>query len=392
MRILVRRLSALGAFFVVGLAAAGCGSGVPGNSVASVAGNPITLKAFHHWIYVAAKSQAAQQPGAPVIVPSDPPKFTKCIAQVKAEIPTLAKAPTKTLQADCKQVFTQLSSEVMDFLIKAYWYQAEAAKQHIKVTDAEVMKAFNTAKKGQFHSDTEFKSFLSQTGETLPDILYRFRINTITTKLIKKLSPKITQQQISNFYNQHKSSFGTPETRDIRIVLTKDKNKALAAKKALAHHQSWDSVAKKYSTDPTTKSHGGLLVGVRQGQEDKALDAAAFSAPLNKLLGPVKGAFGYYVFEVTKITKATQRTLAQSTATIKAQLQQQQGTAAQTKLTALVKKNWFSKTTCQAQYAIQTDCSNFHPPSTSTSGTSGTPPPTTPPTTTTSTTPTTSTK
>src|SRR5581483_3096474 len=51
-----RRMAALCAFFVVAAAAAGCGSSVPGNSVAAVAGNPITLKAFHHWLYVAAKS------------------------------------------------------------------------------------------------------------------------------------------------------------------------------------------------------------------------------------------------------------------------------------------------------------------------------------------------
>jgi foldase protein PrsA len=373
-----RRIAALGAFFVVAAAVVGCGSSVPGNSVAAVAGNSITLRAFHHWLYVAAKSQAANQPGAPVIVPSDPPTFTKCIAQIKTAIPTLAKAPKKTLQADCKQVFTQLSGEVMDFLIKAYWYQAEAAKEHIKVTNAEVMKEFNKAKKQQFQQPAQFQSFLSSTGETVQDVLYRFRINAISTKLLKKLAPKVTPQAISSYYNAHKSQFGTPESRDIRIVLTKAKGPALAAKSALMHHQSWDAVAKKYSTDPTTKDKGGLLSGVRPGQEDKALDAAAFKAPLNKLLGPVKGAFGYYVFEVTKITPATQQTLAQSKSLIEHQLKQQGASSAQSKLTSTVKKNWLSKTTCQALYAIQTDCSNYHAPSTSTgSGTSAAPPATT---------------
>ena len=52
---------ALGAFFAVAGGIAACGSSVPGNSVADVAGNPITLQAFNHWMYVAAKSQAAQQ-------------------------------------------------------------------------------------------------------------------------------------------------------------------------------------------------------------------------------------------------------------------------------------------------------------------------------------------
>ena len=64
---------ALGAFFVVAVAVAACGSGVPGDSVAVVAGNPITTQAFNHWMYVAAKGKASQGPATPVIVPNDPP-------------------------------------------------------------------------------------------------------------------------------------------------------------------------------------------------------------------------------------------------------------------------------------------------------------------------------
>src|ERR1700733_549367 len=128
-------------------------------------------------MYVAAKSQAAQEPGQPVIVPNDPPDFTSCIASVRKQIPSLAKTATKTIRADCKQLFTSLSSQVMDFLIKAYWYQADAAKLHVKVTDAEVQKAFTTAKDQTFPTAAGFKNFLSETGQTDDDIVYRFKIN-----------------------------------------------------------------------------------------------------------------------------------------------------------------------------------------------------------------------
>src|SRR5947209_12629393 len=101
----IRTIPALGAFFVlaIAIAVAGCGSAVPGNSVADVAGNPITTQAFNHWMYVAAKSQAAQSPGQPVIVPNDPPDFKQCIANVKKQIPQLAKTPAKQLKTDCNQ-------------------------------------------------------------------------------------------------------------------------------------------------------------------------------------------------------------------------------------------------------------------------------------------------
>ncbi|HUA71543.1 MAG TPA: peptidyl-prolyl cis-trans isomerase [Solirubrobacteraceae bacterium] len=356
---------ALGAFFVIAVGMAGCGSDVSGDAVANVAGNPITTQAFNHWMYVAAKSQAAQNPGQPVIVPNDPPNFDACVAQVKKDIPSLAKTKTATLQSDCKQLFTSLSSQVLDFLIKAYWYQADAAKMGIKVTDAQVQKAFDTAKKAQFPTASGYNTFLSQTGQTTEDVLFRFRINEILQKLAAKHTTSVTPAAIKAFYESHLSQFGSQETRNMKIVLAKNAADANAAKKALESGQSWATVVKKYSTDPTTKSTGGVLNGVNKQQEDAALSNAAFSAPVNKLEGPVKGQFGYYVFEVTKITPSTQQSLAQATALIKQQLTSQSQTNAQTAVDNKAKKDWLSQTTCRAAYAMA-DCKGYTAPKTAT--------------------------
>src|ERR1700759_263897 len=122
----MRTIFALGTAAIVSVLLAACGgssgTGVSSDSVAEVAGNQITTQAFNHWLYVAAKSQAAQSPGAPVIVPNDPPAFTTCIAQVRKQVPSLAKAKDSQIQSDCKQLFTSLSNQVLNFLIPAYWY------------------------------------------------------------------------------------------------------------------------------------------------------------------------------------------------------------------------------------------------------------------------------
>ena len=220
----MRIIPALGAFFVlIALAISGCGSSgsVPDGAVASMAGNTISTQAFNHWMFVAAKEQASQSPGQPVIVPNDPPNFNKCLSTVRAEIPALKKTSDKQLRADCKQLFTSLSSQVMDFLIKAYWYQADAHKMGIKVTDAQVQTALAAAKKGQFSTATQFNAFLSSTGQTVQDVTYRVRIQQIYTKLLAKHPTTVTPAQISAFYQSHISQFGTPELRNMKIVLTK---------------------------------------------------------------------------------------------------------------------------------------------------------------------------
>jgi foldase protein PrsA len=377
----LKSILALGAFFVAAIGLSACGSGIPGDAVATVAGNPISTKAFNHWMYVAAKGNSAQTPGAPVIVPTDPPDFKGCVAQVRAQIPSLKSQPDKTIKTDCKQLFTSLSGQVMDFLIRSYWYQAEAHKLKINVTDSQVQKAFQSAKKQQFPTDAAFNQFLSSSGQTLQDIMYRVRVNQIYTKLLSKHQKKVTNAQIEAYYKSHPTQFGTPEKRDIRIVRTNKQSSANAALKALKHGQSWNSVTKKYSTDASTKSKGGLLSGVSKGQDERALDNAAFSAQVNKLQGPIHGQFGYYVFEVVKITKATTQSLAQATPLIRQILGGQSQTTAQTAVDNQAKKDWLKKTKCRSQYAMA-DCSGYKAPKT----TSTTPTPTTAPPTSTSTT------
>ncbi len=365
----LKSILALCAFFVLAAGLSACGSGVSGDSVADMAGNPVSTKAFDHWMYVAAKGNASQSPGAPVIVPNDPPDFKNCLAQVRKQIPALAKTSDKTLKTDCGRLFTSLGTQVMHFLIRSYWYQAEAAKQHLKVSDAQVQTAFTTAKKQQFPTEAAFQTFLTQTGQTLPDILYRVRVNQIFKKLLANVHPKpVTAAQIQAYYSSHTSQFGTPETRDLRIVRTNSAAQAAAAKAALSSHQSWQAVAKKYSVDSTTKSKGGLLAGVTKGQQEKALDSAAFSAPANKILGPIHGTFGYYVFEVVKIKHSTQQSLAKATPLIKQLLQSQSQQSAQTAVDNQAKKDWLSKTKCRTAYAMA-DCSGYKPPKTSSTAT-----------------------
>ena len=179
---------ALGAFFVIAVGISACGSGVPGNAVVDVAGNPISTQAVNHWMYVAAKSQAEQQsPTSPVIVPNDPPQFNKCIALAKKEFPSLAKTADKTVRGECQQAFTSLKNSVLDFLITAYWYQADAAKLGIKVTNAQVQKAFATAQGRSPRSPRRQGSTPSSArpARRSPDLLYRFRVNAILQKLAR---------------------------------------------------------------------------------------------------------------------------------------------------------------------------------------------------------------
>ena len=355
----------------------GCGGPVPGDAVAVVAGNPITQQALEHWGYVAAVGESQSSPGSPVIIP-DPPKYTKCIKSLRKVAP--ANIPASELKTACLQQF----ESTMEYLVRSYWVQGQAAAERINVTPKQVEAKFTAAKNQEFHTAATFKAFLTSTGQTVNDILYRFRISLLATKLA-------TPAAVAAYYKAHMSTYTTPERRNVRIILAKTLSKAQAAKAAIASHHSWKATAKQYSIDTATKNTGGLLTDVVNGEEPTALNAAIFSAPHLKLLGPIKTPFGYYVAEVTDILPGSTESLAKATSTIKSTL----SSAALSAPPWLAK--WKKKTICRAGFGIP-DCKNYVTPKTTSTATASSTTPTTtptagstvttpPPTTTTTTTP-----
>ena len=370
-----RKLAAIAAFFVIGAAVAGCGSSVSGNSVATVAGNPISVSAFKHWVYVAAKEQAAQyaQEGVsePPIISSDPTNFSSCEKAIRAGIPTLRNATTAALKADCKQVYTSSETQVMNFLIQSYWLQLAAKKAHVKTAglEAKFEKTFDKQLPTAAKRKAYLASTLKSSGETLADIKFTYYVSQLYDALVTRNEPKIDAKAIAAYYAAHKASFGTAETRDLHLVRTKTQAQAQAAYNKLKGGASWDTVAKQYATDAASKADGGLQSNITAGEEESAVSKAIFAASPNQLGGPIKGIFGYYVFEVTKVTAATQESLAKATASIKSQLTSTEGQSAGSKVLKEASKAYKSETKCRTPNYSTSYCTNYVAPKTTTTAT-----------------------
>ncbi|WP_272476277.1 peptidyl-prolyl cis-trans isomerase [Baekduia alba] len=363
------------------LALSACGdSGVPGNAVVDIGGDTIKTSTFDHWLNVAATSQQQQTGATGAAVLPDPPNYTKCIANKKKTATKPAKGqpnPTDaTYKSQCAQEYNALRDQVMQFLITSAWIEGESSDRGVKISDTDVKKDFDKQRQQSFPKDKDYAAFLKSSGYVQEDLLYRIKVQDLTNKLRTKIlegTDKVSSAQIADYYNKNKAKFAQPEKRDLRIVLTKTEAQANKAKAALEAGQSFKSVAAKYSIDQGTRDNGGLLAAVPKGQQEKALDDATFKASKNKIVGPVKTQFGYYVFEVTKITPGSQQTLDQSKDSIKQLLvsQQQQG-----KIDAFSKSfqsKWKDRTDCRKGY-VTTDCKNA-PKKAATTATAATPQP-----------------
>ena len=221
-------------------------------------------------------------------------------------MPPGSQKPTDDqLKDQCEQEFDSLKQQVMQFLISAEWIQQEADARDIEVTDEEVQKQFEDQKNQSFPNEKDYQQFLKTSGQTEEDLLFRVKLDVLSNKVREEIiegKGDVSDEDIEKYYDENKERFAQPERRDLNVVLTKTEAKANEAKQALESGQSFKDVAKEFSIDEASKSQGGKLPAVAKGQQEKAFDDAIFAAEKGELTGPVKTQFGWYVFEVDKVT------------------------------------------------------------------------------------------
>lgn len=331
--------------------------GVPDDAVAAVDGNAIPIEKFNKTL-VAYSTQTAEG-GTPVV--PDPPNYTKCIANKKKSAKKLSNS---ALKKQCEQDWKTAKDQIMTSLVQQKWYELEAEDRGINITDKDVQARFEPLKQQSFPKDADYQKFLKETGQTQADILQLVRASMIQEKVQEQVNsaPTPSTGEVEEEYNKNKKKYATPASRDINLVFNASKSKADAAKAALESGDSWKSVANEYSQDTASKENGGAFPGVTKGQFPEPLDGAVFKAKKGELVGPIKTQYGYYVFEVTKVTEGKQQTLKEASEQIKQTLQSERQQKSSTEFQENFTKKWRKKTKCAELYKVQAVCGNTPEP------------------------------
>ncbi len=304
---------------LVTVAATGCGEDVPEGAIAKVGETPIERTTFDHWLNAAARSQTPPGAGGAPVVP-DPPEYTECVAALEAQQPPPqggGAPPTPSpaeLKDQCEQQYNALKDQVVQFLTQAEAIEQEAEARSITLPQAEVTQQYEDLKQESFPKEEEFQQFLETSGRTEEDLLFQVRLDLLSNRIREEVvaeEAEPTPAEIETYYNENKNQppIGEPETRDLELVLTEDEADAEEALERLEKGESFAKVADDLSIDDASRSRGGKLEGVREGQQEMALDEAVFGAEEGELAGPVETEFGFYVFEVTKVNPPEEQTL-----------------------------------------------------------------------------------
>lgn len=282
-----------------------------------------------------------------------------------AVIIAAAAGQVKPVPKPGDEKYDELQEAALGELLESVWIQGLGEEMGISVTPKEIAEEQKKVETQQFKGKKQFQEFLEQSHFTQADVKERITILILKEQIQAQIQGEPTvpsSAEIEDYYEAAKSSqYTTPESRDIRTVLNKDKAKVEEAKAELEKDdsvQSWEKVAKNFSTDPATKGKGGLQEGVSEGSIPEPLNAAVFAASQGEVEGPVKDSRGYVVFEVMKVTPEKVQSLEEVKSQISTQLE---SLTSQAELQAFVSNfhsTWISRTFCASDFTIER-CANF---------------------------------
>ena len=312
--------------------------------------------------------------------PSVPEGDVAIVEHVPDEIGSVSEAEFKrallqqAVQAKLKEPpkpgedkYDELQTAALGELLDTIWIQGEAEELGISVTPKQIATELAQIKKQNFKTEAQFQQFLKTSRFTRQDVIDRVKLQLLSTQIqeaITKEAPPATETEVADYYESAKDSqFTTKESRDVRVVVNKDKAKVEEAKELLDQDDSpasWEKVAAKFSSDPTTKSNGGLQPGLSEEllQSQPELKDAVFGNPTGVVVGPVEVQGQFFVLEVQKLKPAKVQALAEVKTQIKNQLTQQLAQEVFSEFVAEYQSKWQSRTFCADGYVIER-CANY---------------------------------
>jgi parvulin-like peptidyl-prolyl isomerase len=239
-------------------------------------------------------------------------------------------------------------TRVLESLIRDEWIRQEAEARDVAVSDAEVQAALDKAQKSGFLSETA----LENAGLAEQDILPTIRKGQLQRKVTAAVTAgveDVTAGDVAAYYRRNRSKMVVTERRDVRLVLTRKRGRAVAARSAVERGRSWNDVARKYSIHAESRADGGKISDVRKGPVGTGLTAAIFRARTGVLTGPVQVERSWAVFLVERVKPAFQATLEQARDEIRDLLTSQRRQAALADFT----RKYRAKTTCAPDYRVR---------------------------------------
>lgn len=108
-------------------------------------------------------------------------------------------------------------------------------------------------------------------------------------------APGLSDQELRNYYEEHKASYEEGERVRVRHILFKNEEQATEMARRAKKGEPFEKLMREAESAGGKSADLGLI---ERGAFDKEFEKAAFGAPENSIVGPVKTIYGYHILEV----------------------------------------------------------------------------------------------
>ena len=254
--------------------------------------------------------QDATDPGK-VLAEVDGKKITQ--GEVDEEVENMMKRARRKLPPErLAQMKGQFAMQAVDNLIMKSLLLNAIEKDGVQVSDEEVSVEFEKIKT-QLPEGMTLEQFLQNNNMTEAEIRETIKLEMTVNKLITqhtddKITPP-TDEEVTNFFEENKERFATPETVTAKHILiackpTEDeavkKEKLDKAEKIRAELLAGGDFAElaKENSDCPSKERGGNLGSFSKNQMVPPFEEAAFSQKVGEVGAVVTTDFGYHIIVV----------------------------------------------------------------------------------------------
>ena len=148
-----------------------------------------------------------------------------------------AQAGLKSTPKPGEKQYEELRKTALGSIFDTIWIQGQAEEMGITVTSKQIATELAQIKKQNFKTRAAYDKFLKTSHFTQADVDNRVKLKLLSTQIqaqIGKEAPTPPASQTEQYYEAAKGTqFTTPASREIRLVLNKDKAKVEAAKALL---------------------------------------------------------------------------------------------------------------------------------------------------------------
>mgnify|MGYP000878033426 FL=1 len=197
----------------------------------------------------------------------------------------------------------RVGAEALQAIVDDTLVMQEAALKNLKLTDEELKAEMDRIILDQYGSEESFQQLLQYYGLTRKQVEDNWR-PYLTARKVILAGLSITDDDLRAYFENNRDDFDETAAVHLRQIVLETLEDAQEVLEEIKAGGDFAELAKAKSIDSATKSNGGELGWVEEGDLDEELEEVAFALDVDEISDPIETDDGFVILEVIEKREA----------------------------------------------------------------------------------------